>query len=134
MRLPPGVDPNDAERVVIDALGRSTSGRCLTVKVLGRSRGECHHLPVLVQQAVRQACRMGYGHAPALLASGGSLPAVGVLSAAVRAPVVLLGLGPDDDNAHGPNEYLDLDDWPKAIDTCVCLEAHLEDRPSSRAK
>ena len=34
---------------------------------------------------------------------------------------VLLGLGPEDDGAHGPDEYLDLREWPAQVDAHVVL-------------
>jgi acetylornithine deacetylase/succinyl-diaminopimelate desuccinylase-like protein len=137
VRLPPGTDPDAAASAVVEALERSHGARCLTITVLRRSRGDCLPLPRRVRQAVRAACHAGYGQGPVALASGGSLPAVAVLQAAVRAPVVLLGLGPHDDGAHGPDEYLDLADWARAVDTCVCLVAelgHVRRSPRSTAE
>jgi hypothetical protein len=74
-----------------------------------------------VLAAVRRACRSGYGVPPRLDASGGSIPALGPLLAAFAAPPVLLGTGPADDGAHGPDEHLDLTDWRRAVLTSVRL-------------
>jgi hypothetical protein len=54
-------------------------------------------------------------------ASGGSVPAVGVLDRTFATSPLLLGLGPVDDDAHGPDEHLDLADWPCALDTHAVL-------------
>jgi hypothetical protein len=55
------------------------------------------------------------------LASGASIPAVHTLRSELGTAPVLLGFGPADDGAHGPDEHLELDDWGRAIDTMVVL-------------
>jgi acetylornithine deacetylase/succinyl-diaminopimelate desuccinylase-like protein len=127
VRLPPGIDPGDAEPLVVAALRNSSGDAALQISVRKSARGDCLQLPLALEHAVQGACRLGFGRSARMVASGGSLPAVATLRKTFDAPVVLLGLGPSDDGAHGPNEYLDMRQWPKAIDTCVGLLAYLVD-------
>src|SRR6202008_1025205 len=71
--------------------------------------------------AVRAACVAGFGRECELVASGGSIPAVVALEAAFGCSPVLLGIGPVDDGAHGPDEHLDLGDWARGVRTSVAL-------------
>ena len=77
--------------------------------------------PPQIEAAVRAACRAGYGAPPSLVASGASIPAIRILRTLFGVSPILLGLGPADDGAHGPDEYLDLYDWARGIDTMVVL-------------
>jgi acetylornithine deacetylase/succinyl-diaminopimelate desuccinylase-like protein len=109
VRVPPGV-PLDRARA---AVRREFPG----VRELAAARSLTARLPAWVLAAVRTACLTGYGAPPRLVASGGSIPAVAVLLDRFAAPPVLLGTGPVDDGAHGPDEHLDLPDWRRAVRT-----------------
>ena len=71
--------------------------------------------------AAARACRPVFGRDPALLPSGGTIPAVGHLRAALGVETVLLGFGLPDDAAHGPDESVHLPTLFRAVDTCVLL-------------
>jgi len=62
-----------------------------------------------LEQAVRGAALAAFGHEPAYMGEGGSIPFMGMLGARFpSAQFVITGvLGPRS-NAHGPNEFLDL--------------------------
>ena len=126
VRVPPGVNPRHTARMLASAM-RSDPWelRGLSVHVGATAEGHCLHLGARHLDAVRAACLSGYGAAPRRVASGGSLPVVGSLARRFQAPVVLLGLGPVDDHAHGPDEYLDLPRWRCATDACTSLLAYL---------
>lgn len=66
-------------------------------------------------QATARAVEQGYGVAPVMIREGGSIPIVGVFQHELSADPVLLGWGQDDDNIHAPNEWLDIEDFHKAI-------------------
>ncbi|MFC4786658.1 hypothetical protein ACT8ZV_19440, partial [Nocardioides sp. MAHUQ-72] len=118
-----------ALRVLGHALRRGLPpGVRLEVSAGRASRGTCLEPPDRVRAAVRAACLAGYRRAPVDVASGGSIRAVDVLARVLGTPPVLLGLGPADDGAHGPDEHLDLRDWPAAVDTHVVLLAELASR------
>jgi len=77
--------------------------------------------PPAVLAAVHAACRATYGRPATSAASGGSIRAVGLLRRAFGTTPVLLGLSPAEDGAHGPDEHLDLREWPVQIDAHVVL-------------
>ena len=62
-----------------------------------------------LDDALRRACRAAYGHEPAWMGEGGTIPFISMLG--LKFPgvqfVVTGVLGPQS-NAHGPNEFLDI--------------------------
>ena len=58
---------------------------------------------------------------------GGSIPVVASVRSILGAPSVLTGFGLPDDNAHAPNEKLDLPTWNKGIDALIHFFYNLED-------
>jgi acetylornithine deacetylase/succinyl-diaminopimelate desuccinylase-like protein len=120
VRIPPGVSPQDAETVIRRAL---TAGARMRVDVrrAGGTDALCVHLPAPVLQAVQRACLDGYGVPPRLLGSGGSIAAVAIMRRIFPGPPILLGIGPVDDGAHGPDEYLHLPDWANGVLSSVGL-------------
>jgi len=122
VRVPPGIGPERATAVVRRDLGAGLPPPLrVEVRELGSATGLCVALPTGVLSAVRRSCRDGYGVPPRLDGSGGSIPALGVLLRHFPAPPVLLGTGPADDHAHGPDEYLHVGDWARAVLTSVSL-------------
>jgi acetylornithine deacetylase/succinyl-diaminopimelate desuccinylase-like protein len=67
-------------------------------------------LPAWLREAVASASKNAFGHAPAYWGEGGSIPFIGMLGERFpEASFVVTGaLGPES-NAHGPNEFLDLE-------------------------
>jgi len=66
----------------------------------------------------RAAVARTWGVTPAMVRSGGSMPAVPLLAGAVpRAAMVLLGFALPSDNAHGPDEHVDLNRLRRAAVT-----------------
>jgi acetylornithine deacetylase/succinyl-diaminopimelate desuccinylase-like protein len=86
-----------------------------------------HHLhsgeAVLVEpdsvpmRAAIAALRETYGHEPALLREGGSIPIAALFYEILQSPVVLMGFGLPDDNLHAPNEKYSLTQFYKGIRT-----------------
>ena len=83
--------------------------------------------PVVVDPrhpAIRAASRAyvrGFGVAPALIRSGGSIPVVSAIHRSLGIPVVLMGLGLPDDNVHAPNEKLHLPNLFRGIETSIAF-------------
>jgi len=61
-----------------------------------------------VMQAAGRAMERAFGTAPAFIREGGSIPLVSLLEELFEVPSVLMGIGLPDENAHAPNENLDL--------------------------
>jgi len=133
VRVPAGVPLREAETVVRRALIAGAPLR-IDVRRTGGAEGLCVELPGAVLDAVRRACRDGYGVPPRLDASGGSIPALAVLGRIFPGPPILLGTGPVDDGAHGPDEYLHLPDWASGVLTSVSLLHALLGEPLRAAR
>jgi AcrR family transcriptional regulator len=92
-------------------------------------------LPAWLESAVASASLTTFGAEPCYWGEGGSIPFIGML--ARRFPdasfVVTGALGPDS-NAHGPNEFLDLDCAEK-VTACIAqiVAAHAARRERSSA-
>jgi acetylornithine deacetylase/succinyl-diaminopimelate desuccinylase-like protein len=122
VRVPPGI-PHDRVRTAVQRalVAGVRPPLCVDVRELGAAPGLCAGLPPAVLDAVRRSCRDGYGVPPRVDGSGGTIPALAVLARHFPAPQILLGTGPADDGAHGPDEYLHLGDWARAVLTSVSL-------------
>ena len=59
-------------------------------------------------QAAGRAIEQGFGKAPVFNREGGSIPVVSTFQQELGVPSVLFGIGLPDENAHAPNEKLDL--------------------------
>src|SRR5262249_59873157 len=70
-------------------------------------------------RAAALAYRRGFGAAPALLPSGGTIPVVNTLQAILGIPTVLMGFALPDDRMHAPNEKFHLPNFFNGIATCI---------------
>ena len=59
-------------------------------------------------RAAGRAIERGFGKAPVFNREGGSIPVVSTFQEELGVPSVLFGIGLPDENAHAPNEKLDL--------------------------
>jgi acetylornithine deacetylase/succinyl-diaminopimelate desuccinylase-like protein len=133
VRLVPDQDPLAVERVLrrhVAASAPAASG----VELRRRSASppflvDARH-PAMV--AAARACRRGFGAAPALVRSGGSIPAAGLLQRALGVPVVLMGFALAQDNAHGANESFSLAGLRDGIATSIHFLAEMERMPWRR--
>lgn len=126
IRLPPGVPPATARTLLVSAVGSAREDQAVVDLRCGAGTigAELHH-PAAVSDAFRAACRAGFGVDPVEVASGGSIPAVAVLKSRFSVDPLLFGLGPSNDAAHGPDEYLDLRDWGCGVDASVVFMENL---------
>ncbi len=94
-------------------------GVTVTVQDLGGGRPS--HTPIdhPVTQAAARALERVFGRAPVYDRSGGSIPVTADFASILGLPVVLLGFAPPNDNAHAPNEWMDLANYEGAIRTIV---------------
>ena len=68
-----------------------------------------------VMQAAGRALHRGFGAEPVFIREGGSIPLVSLLEELFEVPSVLMGIGLPDENAHAPNENLDLGNFYAGI-------------------
>jgi acetylornithine deacetylase/succinyl-diaminopimelate desuccinylase-like protein len=66
-------------------------------------------------QAAGRAIEKGFGKRPVFNREGGSIPVVSTFQAELGIPSVLFGVGLPDENAHAPNEKLDLGNFHNGI-------------------
>jgi succinyl-diaminopimelate desuccinylase len=59
-------------------------------------------------QAAGRAIEAGFGQRPVFNREGGSIPVVSTFQEELGVPCVLFGVGLPDENAHAPDEKLDL--------------------------
>jgi acetylornithine deacetylase/succinyl-diaminopimelate desuccinylase-like protein len=66
-------------------------------------------------QAAARAIEKGFGRRPVFTREGGSIPVVSTFQQVLGLPSVLFGVGLPDENAHAPNEKLDLGNFFNGI-------------------
>jgi acetylornithine deacetylase/succinyl-diaminopimelate desuccinylase-like protein len=66
-------------------------------------------------QAAGRAIERGFGKSPVYNREGGSIPVVSTFQQALGVPSVLFGIGLPDENAHAPNEKLDLGNFHNGV-------------------
>ena len=72
-------------------------------------------------QAAGRAIEKGFGRAPVFNREGGSIPVVATFQEILGLPSVLFGVGLPDENAHAPNEKLDLSNFHNGIVSSAAL-------------
>jgi acetylornithine deacetylase/succinyl-diaminopimelate desuccinylase-like protein len=66
-------------------------------------------------QAAGRAIELGFGKAPVFCREGGSIPVISTFQQQLGLQAVLFGVGLPDENAHAPNERLDLGNFHNGI-------------------
>jgi acetylornithine deacetylase/succinyl-diaminopimelate desuccinylase-like protein len=59
---------------------------------------------------------------------GGSIPIVADMAAIMGKPIILMGLGLHDENAHAPNEHFDLENFVLGIKAALLFFQKLASR------
>ncbi|MFP5341494.1 MAG: dipeptidase [Candidatus Limnocylindria bacterium] len=93
----------------------------VTVEVVSLGRGRPSRTPTdhPVVRAAERALEAVFGRAALHIRGGGSIPVTASFERILGLPVVLLGFSQPHDNAHAPDEWLDLDNYEGAIRTIV---------------
>jgi acetylornithine deacetylase/succinyl-diaminopimelate desuccinylase-like protein len=109
MRLVPDQQP-DRIATLFEEYVRKVTPKTVEVKVTRMHGGK----PWMTEfdnpfvQAAGRAIEKGFGKAPVFNREGGSIPVVATFQEILGLPSVLFGIGLPDENAHAPNEKLDL--------------------------
>ena len=116
MRLVPDQDPD----TIADLFERFVKKICpATVELsVTRMHGGKPWMTEFDNKYVRAAGRAieaGFGRAPVFNREGGSIPVVSTFQAELGVPSVLFGVGLPDENAHAPDEKLDLGNFHNGI-------------------
>jgi acetylornithine deacetylase/succinyl-diaminopimelate desuccinylase-like protein len=109
MRLVPNQDPDKIAGLFEDYV-REIAPRSVELKVTRMHGGKPWVAPIdhPAIQAASRAFEKGFGKRPVFVREGGSIPVVATFAELLGLPSVLMGIGLPDENAHAPNEKLDL--------------------------
>jgi acetylornithine deacetylase/succinyl-diaminopimelate desuccinylase-like protein len=123
-RLPPGVDPDRAASAVKETLERDPPYGARVTFAIESSMGgwNAPSSEPWLAAAVQTASKNFFGHDAMYMGTGGSIPFMGMLAEKFpRTQFLVTGvLGPHS-NAHGPNEFLDIETG-KRVTACVSQE------------
>jgi len=109
MRLVPNQDP-DKIAALFETYVQGVAPKTVQVKVTRMHGGKpwmtSYDNPFV--QAAGRAIERGFGQKPVFTREGGSIPVVSTFQEELGLPSVLFGVGLPDENAHAPNEKLDV--------------------------
>jgi acetylornithine deacetylase/succinyl-diaminopimelate desuccinylase-like protein len=116
MRLVPDQDPDVIAKLFEDHV-KKIAPKTVAVTVTRMHGGHpwitSYDNPYI--QAASRAIEQGFGKPPVFCREGGSIPVVFTFQKALGLPSVLFGVGLPDENAHAPNERLDLGNFHNGI-------------------
>ena len=116
MRLVPDQDPNKIADL-FEAYVRKITPKTVELKFTRMHGGKpwmaSFDNPFI--QAAGRAIERGFGQKPVFTREGGSIPVVSTFQEVLGLPSVLFGVGLPDENAHAPNEKLDLSNFHNGI-------------------
>ena len=109
MRLVPNQDP-DKIAGLFEAFVRKVTPKTVELRLTRMHGGRPWktELDNPYVQAAARAFEIGFGKRPVYTREGGSIPIVMTFQQELGAPTVLFGIGVPDENAHAPDEKLDL--------------------------
>ena len=116
MRLVPDQDP-DQVAALFEAYLKKVTPKTVELKITRMHGGK----PWMTAfdnrfvQAAGRAIERGFGQRPVFNREGGSIPVVSTFQEVLGLPSVLFGVGLPDENAHAPNEKLDLGNFHNGI-------------------
>src|SRR3990167_519276 len=128
MRLVPNQDPNKIAEL-FEQYVRTITPRTVELTITRMHGGK----PWMTSfdhpfvQAAGRAIERGFGQKPVFTREGGSIPVVSTFQEELGLPSVLFGVGLPDENAHAPNEKLDLGNFHNGIIASACLYQEIAD-------
>jgi acetylornithine deacetylase/succinyl-diaminopimelate desuccinylase-like protein len=116
MRLVPDQDPNSIAEL-FQAYVLKLAPKTVEVKVTRMHGGKpwMTSFDNAFVQAAGRAIEKGFGRTPIFTREGGSIPVVSTFQEVLGLPSVLFGVGLPDENAHAPNERLDLTNFHNGV-------------------
>jgi acetylornithine deacetylase/succinyl-diaminopimelate desuccinylase-like protein len=116
MRLVPDQDPGKIAEL-FESYVRKIAPKTVELKITRMHGGKpwmtSYGNPYV--QAAGRAIEKGFGRAPIFTREGGSIPVVSTFQEELGLPSVLFGVGLPDENAHAPNEKLDVGNFHNGI-------------------
>jgi acetylornithine deacetylase/succinyl-diaminopimelate desuccinylase-like protein len=120
----PDQEPDDIARKLAAHFERvAPPGVRVRVDVLHGGRPYLAPTDHPVFEVAKRAFSKAFGKPTVFIREGGSIPFVRTIADATGKPCLLMGFGQPDENAHAPNEWLDLQNYHLGIHSA----AHLYD-------
>jgi acetylornithine deacetylase/succinyl-diaminopimelate desuccinylase-like protein len=116
MRLVPDQDPNKIANLFEDFV-KKIAPKTIELKITRMQGGKpwMTSFDNAYVQAAGRAIERGFGRSPIFTREGGSIPVVSTFQEELGLPSVLFGVGLPDENAHAPNEKLDVSNFHNGI-------------------
>ena len=122
-RLVPDQEPDDIARKVQAHLDQaSRRPACACASRTCTAAGRTSRRPTTPSTRSPSApSRKAFGKPTVFMREGGSIPFVRTIADATGKPCLLMGFGQPDENAHAPNEWLDLENYHLGIKSAAYL-------------
>jgi acetylornithine deacetylase/succinyl-diaminopimelate desuccinylase-like protein len=129
MRLVPDQHP-DKIAELFDAYVRKIAPKTVELKITRMHGGKpwMADFDNIFVRAAGRAIEQGFGKEPVFCREGGSIPVVSTFQEELGIPSVLFGVGLPDENAHAPNEKLDLANFHGGIVSAAILYEEIGSR------
>ena len=121
-RLVPHQEPEDIARKLGQFFeGMGEPGVRVRVEYLHGGRPYLAPTEHPVYEVAKRAFSKAFGRDTVFIREGGSIPFVKTIADATGKPCLLMGFGQPDENAHAPNEWLDLENYHLGIKSAAYL-------------
>jgi acetylornithine deacetylase/succinyl-diaminopimelate desuccinylase-like protein len=121
-RLVPDQEPDDIARKLQKHFERiAPPGVRVRTEVLHGGRPYLAPTDHPVFEVAKRAFSKAFGKPTVFMREGGSIPFVRTIADATQKPCLLMGFGQPDENAHAPNEWLDLENYHLGIKSAAYL-------------
>ncbi len=121
-RLVPDQDPEEISRLFETHLKRiAPPGVKVEVTFLHGGRPYLAPTELPVYDLAKRAFSRAFGKPTVFIREGGSIPFVRTIADRTGKPCLLMGFGQPDENAHAPNEWLDLENFHLGIKSVIYL-------------
>jgi acetylornithine deacetylase/succinyl-diaminopimelate desuccinylase-like protein len=125
-RLVPDQEPDDIARKLTAHLQQLAPPEVrVKVDVLHGGRPYLAPTDHPVYEVAKRAFSKAFGRPTVFMREGGSIPFVRTIADATGKPCLLMGFGQPDENAHAPNEWLDLGNYHLGIKSAAYLYEEL---------
>jgi len=124
MRLVPDQDPKE----ISDLMDARIYALCppgvkVEISTLGLAEAYIGPRKGPAVEAAKIAIEQSFGSSPSFTREGGTLPIMAHFKKFITDNILIIGLARPDSGAHGPNEYIHLDDYNRGIEmTCILFE------------
>lgn len=122
MRLVPDQDYHKIEEQFNDYI-QEIAPKAVEVEVLNLHGGMPYISPMNspIFEPAREALKKAFGTDTVMMREGGSIPIVTDFEDLLNVPVILIGFGLPDEHSHAPNEWIDLENFQKGIESMAYL-------------